>query len=164
MQYLVKRFHGHKFKRSGFRYEVAIGIETGDIVWIHGPFPCGANPDIVIFRKALKAKLQQAREKCIADLGYRGEPQLINTPNPYDSAAMKRLKKDAAMRHETANKHFKEFNVLGSTFRHELEFHKPCFEACAVLTQMAIIQGEPLYQTQYGHLPMQNWRARRVRG
>lgn len=30
----------HKFKGPGVRYEVAVCIKTGDVVWINGPFPC----------------------------------------------------------------------------------------------------------------------------
>ena len=38
-QHPCKCFYSHKFKASGYRYEVAICIKTGDIIWTHGPFP-----------------------------------------------------------------------------------------------------------------------------
>ena len=30
-----------KFNGPGVRYEVGLGIQNGDIVWVNGPFPCG---------------------------------------------------------------------------------------------------------------------------
>ena len=81
----TKDYYSHKYKASGYRYEVALCIWTGWIIWINGPFPCGTYPDIVIFRQQLKQKLQQAGEKAQADLGYCGEPGTIITPNEYDS-------------------------------------------------------------------------------
>lgn len=44
-----KQWYSHKFKKAGVRYEVAVCIQTGWIVWINGPYPCGAWPDIKIF-------------------------------------------------------------------------------------------------------------------
>lgn len=32
-----KIWYSHKFKGPGLRYEVAVSILTGDIVWLHGP-------------------------------------------------------------------------------------------------------------------------------
>jgi len=162
-QHPWRHFYSFKFKTSGYRYEVALCIATGHIVWINGPFPCGANPDINIFRKGLKQKLLQAREKAQADLGYRGEKHTtIIIPNQFDSDDIKKLKADVRARHETVNKRFKQFAALKEVFRHDLDKHKPVFEAVAVLTQLGISLGEPLYEVQYGNLPLSNWRARRV--
>jgi len=161
-QHPFKRFYSFKFKASGYRYEIAICIQTGDIVWINGPFPCGEYPDISIFRLGLKQKLLKAREKAQADLGYRGEHATIITPNERDRPAIKKLKDDVRARHETVNKRFKQFGALNRVFRHEITKHKSVFQAVAVLTQMSIQNGEPLYQVQYGHLPLEEWRRRRT--
>ena len=161
-QHPPKRWFSHKFKCSGYRYEIAVSIQSGDIVWINGPFPCGDYPDISIFRRGLKQKLLQAREKAQADLGYRGEALTAIIPNEFDSKAIQKLKTDVRARHETVNKRFKQFSALSHVFRHELEKHKSVFEAVAVITQIAIGNGEPLYQVQYGHSPLAAWRARRV--
>ena len=42
------KFYSQEFKHSGFRYEIAISLDTGDIVDVHGPFPCGTNTDLKI--------------------------------------------------------------------------------------------------------------------
>ena len=39
------KWYSHKFKGPGLRYEVAICIKTGCIVWVIGPFPAGEWPD-----------------------------------------------------------------------------------------------------------------------
>jgi hypothetical protein len=52
-----KKWYSHKFRAAGLRYEVAVCIQTGDIVWFHGPFPCGEWPDLKIFRDGLKKVL-----------------------------------------------------------------------------------------------------------
>ena len=56
-----KERYSHKFKTAGVRvqYEIAVSILKGDVVWIHGPFPCGKWPDISIFRDSLINHLGQ---------------------------------------------------------------------------------------------------------
>ena len=49
-----KKWFSNKFNGPGLQYEVAINIQTGDIVWINGPYKCGAWTDIKIFRHKLK--------------------------------------------------------------------------------------------------------------
>lgn len=124
------------------------------MVWINGPFPCGAYPDINIFHLGLKQLLLRSKEKAQADLGYRGEPRTIILPNEFDFRLIRKLKADVQARHETVNRRLKQFNALGQVFRHDLSKHKAVFDACAVLTQIGIVSGEPLYQVQYGHLPL----------
>lgn len=77
MPELGPRFSSHKFaKKSGMRYEVALCILTGDIVWINGPFPCGYNPDITIFRMSLLSHLEE-HERVEADDGYSTLEKLL---------------------------------------------------------------------------------------
>ena len=75
-----KRWFSHKFKKSGVRYEVAVGIASGDIVSIVGPFPCGDYPDIKIFWMVLKHDLDDG-ERVEADKGYQGD-QRVKAPGP----------------------------------------------------------------------------------
>jgi hypothetical protein len=132
----------HKFKGPGLRYKVALNIMTGDIVWIHGPFPCGRYPDITIFRLGLKHELQPG-EKVEADLGYRGERTKIRLPVPGD-AVQQRVRS----RHETVNHHFKQFDCLGKVFRHNIVKHGSVFGAVAVITQLNIDNGEKLFDVK----------------
>lgn len=136
-------WYSHKFKAPGLRYEVGVCIRTGHIVWIHGPFPCGKWSDLKIFRQGLKNMLQQG-EKVQADGGYRGESNHIVTPTGVNDMGQK-----VRARHETVNRRFKQFNILQRVFRHELVKHQAVFLACAVITQLALESGEPLYGVNY---------------
>ena len=66
-------FASHKFKaKSALRYEVALGILSGEIKWLNGPYPCKDWPDINIFRDGLMKELELG-ERVEADDGYVGE-------------------------------------------------------------------------------------------
>ena len=139
-----KGWYSHKFKGPGLRYEVRPNIMTGQIVWIHGPFPCGEWPDLNIFRVGLKQMLTGG-EKVIADLGYQGEPDHVVTPTGDISGMANRVRG----RHEHVNKRFKQWNILHRVFRHQVERHQPAFFAIAVITEVALENGEPLYAIVY---------------
>ena len=49
-----KTWNSHKLGEAAVAYELAICIQTGDIVPFSGPFPVGGCPDINIFRNKLK--------------------------------------------------------------------------------------------------------------
>ena len=151
-------FSSHKFaKKSGLRYEIALCIQTGDIVWLNGPFPCGRNPDITIFRSSLMSHLAPA-ERVEADDGYIGEaPRHVKCPksftNPQETEFMQQRVRN---RQETVNKRFKDWGVLRQLFRHSLPDHGDIFRAIAVLTQLAINAGEKLFSTGYRDPPYTN--------
>ena len=46
-----KKWHSFKFYGPALRYEIALEIETGHIVWAYGGFPPGEYPDLKIARK-----------------------------------------------------------------------------------------------------------------
>ena len=145
----LRSWYSHKFKKSAVRYEIAVSIQSGDIVWASGPWPAGQYPDITIFRNSgLKDLLIGAGERAEADAGYRGEPLAIDLPDS-GHISMRRDKARARMRHETCNKRFKQWNCLNENFRHSLENHGHCAHAVFVLTQLAIENGEPLFDASY---------------
>ena len=51
----------------------------------------------------------------------------------------------ARRRHETANKRFMHFGVLSLRFRHDYLFHRDCFVAVAVITEIILENGEPFF-------------------
>ena len=146
-------WYSHKYKTAGVRYEVAVSINGGDIVWTNGPFPCGSNPDITIFRQGLIHMLEGG-EMVEADRGYRGEPGRIRVPVDYATPIQKAEKNTARARHETVNWRFKQFGSLSNRFRHrvsrkDLSLHKTVFEAVAVITQLDIDCGHSLFQVNF---------------
>lgn len=145
-----RSWFSHKFRKPGVRYEVGIAIQTGWIVWIHGPFKAGV-PDINIFRSKILKKLKEANERAETDDGYAGEPSACDLPKEMLMGSPGQYKRKALVRsrHETCNKRFKQFGCLKSVFRHDLRHHKNVFTAIAVLTQLSIVNGNPLFQVEY---------------
>jgi hypothetical protein len=144
-----KKWYSHKFKHAGVRYEVAISILTGYIVWIHGPFPCGLMPDIRIFRMKL-ADMLFPGEKVVADAGYKGEPNVCIPLHVFETEHQHPLAK-ARARHENVNGRFKTWGVLRDAFRHKRNKHVFCFKAVAAITQLEIETGayNPFQITDY---------------
>lgn len=145
----AENFLSHKFKGNGVKYEVAVCIQTGGVVWIHGPVRCGIN-DIQVARQAFVSFLNDD-EMANADGGYRGEEKHLKAPRLYHyrSEEMMAMAGTARARHETVNGRFKIFAVLTKSFRHELVKHSACFRAVAVVTQLNIENGNPLFQVEY---------------
>lgn len=136
-----KKWYSHKYKGPGLCYEVGVCIFTGHLVWINGPFPCGANPDITIFRSALKWRLLPG-EQVEADMGYRGEPLFVSLPDDYRSNQHKISKNHARARHKQINRRLKTFECLHQTFRHDLSKHVDVFWDVAVVTQLSLLLQE----------------------
>jgi hypothetical protein len=143
-------------RRVDSRYEIALCIQTGDIVWINGPFPCGNYNDLTIFRSGLMSELANA-ERVEADDGYIGEhPQHVKCPagfaNPPKFEYMQQI---VTNRQETVNNRLKFWSILKQLFRH-YEFlcrHGVVVRAILVVTQIAINQGERLFPCGYKNPP-----------
>lgn len=142
------KWYSHKLNKAGLRYEVGVCIQTGDIVWINGPFPCGKWPDLKIFRSQLRQLLLPG-EKVEADNGYRGESASVRTASDYVSRSDYRAKRKARARHETVNGRLKKFGCLSQRFRHPLAKHGAVFTAVAVVTQLSFDLGERPFPCSY---------------
>ena len=145
-----KSFYSHKFKKSGLRYEVALSIIGGNIVWIHGPFEAGLWPDVKIYRTGLIHQLGE-NERVEADDGYIGEdPRTVKAPGGFTRTdAHGVVAQEVRARQETVNKQFKSWGCLKQVFRHDVEKHSACFRAVVVLTQISLKLGEPLFEVFY---------------
>ena len=76
----AKPFHSHKFKKSALRYEVGVGIKSGDICWWWGPFEPGIWNDNMIFQSALVHELEEG-EWVETDAGYKASaPEHVKCP------------------------------------------------------------------------------------
>lgn len=131
-----KRWYSHKFKGPGLRYEVGICIQTGEIVWVNGPFSCGSWPDLRIARNDIIYMLDQG-EMILADGGYADDNQFFVIPdNGARGTVVERMKSKARARHETINRRFKQWNVLSRVFRNSVEKHGTVFMAVVNITHM----------------------------
>jgi hypothetical protein len=117
-------------------------------VWINGPFPCGQWSDLKIFWHALMGELE-AGEKVETDLGFRGEKFHSNEDNIFLSESGQWQKYLVHACHETVNKRLKQWNCLHRVSWHNLRKHGPVFRAVASITQLAIENGEPLFDVEY---------------
>jgi hypothetical protein len=143
------KWYSHKINGAGLRYEIAICIQTGEPVWINGPFPCGSWPDLRIARNALVDALD-AGEYYLADGGYRDGNQYSVTPtglHNFDD----RQKAVVRARHESLNKRYKDWGALGRLYRHDRVSHSKVFRAIANIVQVTIMNGEPLFEVEYHH-------------
>ena len=52
-------------------------------------------------------------------------------------------------RHETLNGRLKNWGILSQVFCHHITMHGDVFRACAVVTQLTIKNGEPLFEVEY---------------
>jgi hypothetical protein len=145
-----KAFYSYKYKAGGLRYEVAMNIRNGYIVWVNGPFLPGLMNDIMIFRTSLIHMLGP-NERVEADDGYLGEaPRYVKCPKSFaNDETCTQMQQEARSRHEKVNKRFKHWGCLLQRFRHHPSLHGDCFHAVAALTQLAIENGEPMPQVQY---------------
>ncbi len=122
----------HKFKGPGLCYKVGICIQTGWIVWIHGPFPPGCWPDIKIAWQSIHNELDPS-EMYVANGGYHDKKGgFSETPNGLNNEDQ-RMKQRARARHENVNRLFKNFTILERRYRHRKICHgiflclcKPC--------------------------------------
>lgn len=120
------------------RYELALNIRTGLIVWVHGGYPCGEYSDLKLAREAFVLCLDDG-ERALADKGYKDEnfilPTAINTAEHNLIMA----------RHETINKRLRQFQILKQEFRNDITKHPMVLHAVANVTQIMLMNGHPLF-------------------
>ena len=148
--HVCKKFYSHKTKKSALRYEVGLCIKTGDICWVNGGYPCGEMNDDMVFNGALVHELEEG-ERVETDGGYRGSaPRHVKCPGTvWTDAEKKKMQQRVRSRQETVNLRLKNWKILDVPYRHDIYQHQNVFFAVAVLTQLAIWNGEPLFEVDY---------------
>ena len=117
---------------------------TGDIVAYNGPFPAGQWSDIKIFRNRTRQLLGPG-EKVLADLGYKGDKQVVtklNSRNALHSYGMG----CARDRHETINGRLRRWGVTNQTWRHSRHKHHLVFRSVIVIEQIKMNVGQKPFQ------------------
>ena len=95
-------------------------IQTGDIVCISGPYPCGKCYDIKTFRHGMKGKLGIG-ERFEEDYGYRVDINNVDIPcSGYCSGKCLMIKNNVCSCNDNVNSRFKCFNILKNKFNYEL--------------------------------------------
>jgi hypothetical protein len=67
--------------------------------------------------------------------------------NPAENLGMQSA---ARSRHETLSGRLKKLGILEKVYRHNITVHGTVFYAFAVITQLSITNGEPLFEVEYG--------------
>ena len=121
------------------RYEIALEVESGCIVWAYGGFPAGMR-DIDIAKRKFIKQLKKG-EKAVADKGYRFCKRFFVPKTNYHLNG--RIKQILA-RHENVNRRIKSFDCMSEMLRHDLSLHHVYFHAVVNIVQIAIENGEKL--------------------
>lgn len=142
-------FASHKYAgKSALRYELGVDIRAGNLVWIQGPYPAGKYTDITIFNEVLRHFLEPG-ERVEADEGYRGHMDKVKGPGNDLTTRNSKKQGRVRARHETLNGRLKNWGILNQVFRHDILLHGMVLRACAVVTQLMIANGEPLFEVEY---------------
>jgi hypothetical protein len=89
------------------------------------------------------------REFAESDNGYRGQTNCVRAADIYATSEERKIKGVALNRHETCNKRLKQFGCLKQRCRHHLSDHRLVFGSVAVLTQLEIENGAPLFKVEW---------------
>ncbi|KAI9353418.1 hypothetical protein BDR26DRAFT_1002385 [Obelidium mucronatum] len=133
-----KGLYNHKFKHTGYQYQVASAIATSKFVHISGSVPCGLFNDLAMVKRSLLPRLGVG-EKVAADEGYVGVPGKIMTRLMGNTEAIIKHNCNLSIlqsRHETMNGKLKDFGILFQMFRGNREEHYLVFQAVAQITQV----------------------------
>ena len=90
-------------------------------------------------------------ERIEADDGYIGDaPEKAKCPGSVtNKLENEKMQKRVRSRQETINKRVKQWAILSDMYRHDITQHGYIFRAIAVITQLAIENGEPLFAVEY---------------
>ena len=116
-----------------------------------GPYPAGRWTDVKIFVDVL-SNLPEPGERVEADNGYVGRADKEKCPNnDYNPPKNLGMQSAARSRHETFNGRLKNWGILEKVYRHDITVHGTVFYVCAVITQLSVANGEPLFEVEYGN-------------
>ena len=143
-----KGWYSHKINGAGHQYELAVGIPTGTIVHINGPYPAGHWPDINIYCCTIKGMLLP-NEYVVVDLGYHSDKTTLTPQDGIEPQVLDIIQR-VRHRHEGINGMLKTFRILRNIFHHDLRKHENCFKVVAIMVQVKLLQGEGSYPvTEY---------------
>ena len=155
-----RKFFTHKWKfYGGICYEVAICILSGEIVAVNGPYEPGVWNDLSVFRNVTLSMLEEG-ERVEADDIYRGEsPRYVKCPKSIGHQQELTDEMQSLVRHrqETANKRLKQWQCIKQLHRGDIAHHGRYFRAVAVITEVCIENGEPLFSVEYEDPDMDNF-------
>jgi hypothetical protein len=133
-------YYSGKKQRHTLKYELAVHIETGDIVWMNGPFP-GSMHDLTIARSGFVHQLLQ-NEQALGDKAYIGCDHFIAPCKPPRTPEQHRFNAILHRRRaliEQVNKRIKHYNVFRHDWRHDLSLHGIAFRVVVNIVAMCLM-------------------------
>jgi hypothetical protein len=125
------------------------GPQRARLNWGRSSSALGQWNDIAIFNNYL-AHFLDLKEHVEADSGYRRHDDKVKCPNnPSNHPENLAMQARVRSRHETFNGILKNWSILANTFRHNISLHSSVLHACAVITQLMVENGEPLFSVEY---------------
>ncbi len=93
----------------------------------------------------------KTNERVEEDDRYISEaPRYVKCPKSFvNPKKNEEMQKKVHARHETVNKRFKHWGILSCRFWHSILKHADMFCSVAIITQVAIELGEPLFDVEY---------------
>jgi hypothetical protein len=89
-------------------------------------------------------------EQVEANEGYVEYPNKIKCPQNVGNPAEKwAMQERVRVLHKTLNGWLKNRGILSQVYHHDIMWHGKVLWACAVVTQLTIENGEPLFQVKY---------------
>ncbi len=133
----------------GLCNEVGTGILFGHIKWTNRPFPWGDWPEINIFCHCLQTFLEP-KEHVDANAEYHGAVQFnVKCPGIGNPSENVEIQAWNCSLHKALNSCFKNFEILSETFCYDIPKHGYVFRAIVALTQLAIKNGDHLWNVSY---------------
>ena len=104
-------------------------------------------PDSDVFKFGTLRELEDG-EMCEGDTHYKRnlKDRFITWPSGSERA---RMAAKVEARHETVNRRFRDFAMMRNRWTHGRELFTSTFHAVAVIVQLHLENGEPLFQVKY---------------
>ena len=135
--------------KSALRYKLGVDILTENLVWIQSPYPANKYTHINIFYKVLRNFLEPGK-RVEADKGCCSHADKAKCLGNDVSPAEKRgMQGTVRAHHKTPNERLKNWGIFSQVLRQHILRHGNVFRACAVVTQLVIENGKPLFEVEY---------------
>jgi hypothetical protein len=135
-----KKFYSGKAGTHTVKYELAVEVHTGLLVWFQGPY-YGATHDLTIVRQSGILDFLLPSEFILADKAYVGEHKLVTAfknPSTPDEHAINSIFYAQRTIVENSFQRFKSFQFTQQHWRHGIELHFIAMKALAQIVNIDI--------------------------
>ncbi len=144
-------FGSHKYVgKSVLRHELGADILGGNLVWVERPYPAGARGPtskfLTLFYRTVLSRASVSR-LTMATWGTPNRSSANNDCNPAKNLGMQSAARSC---HGMLNACLTNWGILEKVYCIDIMAHRTVFYPCVVITQLAIVNEEPLFKVEYG--------------